>query len=305
MVRKALEKFAIQVLFVIFVNGFDMKPVSSLTIKKEVQILIRKVGMYMKNQSVIFFDIDGTLLTHDKKLPPLTKEAIFNLKEQGHLVAIATGRAPFMFEGLRKELGIDTFVSYNGQYVVLNGEVLYTNPLNSLSLEKLAKTALHRNHPIVYMDHLDMKANVPEHEYIKESIATLKIDRFPAHDPLYYKGRALYQSLLFCPEGEEKQYEQEFKDFDFVRWHPVSVDIVPKGGSKAIGIQKIVKELGLSEENVYAFGDGLNDTAMLSMVKNSVAMGNAEERVQKVAKYVTKSVEDNGIHYGLQMVGLL
>lgn len=44
---------------------------------------------------------------------------------------------------------------------------------------------------------------------------------------------------------------------------------------------------------------------MLSMVKNSVAMGNAEEVVQKVAKFVTKSVEDNGIHYGLQMVGLL
>jgi len=267
--------------------------------------IILKVGMNMKNKSVVFFDIDGTLLTNDKKLPSLTKEAIYKLKEQGHVVAIATGRAPFMFEELRKELEIDTFVSYNGQYVVINGEVIYTNPLNATSLEKLAETALHQNHPIVFMDHLDMKANVPEHEYIKESIATLKIDRFPTHDPQYYKGRALYQSLLFCLEGEEKQYQQEFTDFDFVRWHPVSVDVVPKGGSKAIGIKKIVNTLGLSEENVYAFGDGLNDTAMLSMVKNSVAMGNAVEEVQKTAKYVTKSVEDNGIHYGLQMVGLL
>ena len=89
----------------------------------------------MTEQSVIFFDIDGTLLDHDKKLPPSTKQAVFKLKELGHIVAIATGRAPFMYEDLREELGIDTFVSYNGQYVVLNGEVLHTNPLHSLLLK--------------------------------------------------------------------------------------------------------------------------------------------------------------------------
>ncbi|WP_209121120.1 Cof-type HAD-IIB family hydrolase [Alkalihalobacillus sp. BA299] len=259
----------------------------------------------MTNQSVIFFDIDGTLLTHEKKLPPSTKEAIFKLKENGHMVAIATGRAPFMFEELREELDIRTFVSYNGQFVVLNGKVLHTNSLNVSMLEKLTETALQNNHPVVFMDHEDMKANVPEHDYIKESIATLKISRFPAHDPHYYKGRELYQSLLFCPNGEEQQYERDFHDFDFVRWHPVSVDVLPKGGSKARGIEKIVKNLGFPDERIYAFGDGLNDIEMLSTVKNSVAMGNAEDKVKEVAKYVTKSVEDNGIIHGLEMVGLL
>jgi len=259
----------------------------------------------MIKKSIIFFDIDGTLLTHEKKLPLSTKESIFKLKELGHEVAIATGRAPFMFEDLRKELGINTFVSYNGQYVVLKGEVLYTNPLKISPLEKLTKTALDNNHPVVFMDHEDMKANVPEHTYIKESIDTLKISRFPTHDPHYYKGRELFQTLLFCPVGEEKQYEQEFHDFDFVRWHRVSVDVLPKGGSKAKGIEKIVEKLSIPKERQYAFGDGLNDIEMLSTVRNSVAMGNAEEKVKSVAKYVTKSVEENGIFQGLQMVGLL
>ncbi|WP_419888440.1 Cof-type HAD-IIB family hydrolase [Neobacillus niacini] len=259
----------------------------------------------MKERSIIFFDIDGTLLTHDKELPLSTKEAIFKLKELGHEVAIATGRAPFMFEDLRKELEINTFVSYNGQYVVYRGEVLYTNPLKISSLEKLTAAALKNNHPVVFMDHEDMKANVPEHAYIKESIDTLKINVFPTHDPLYYKGRELFQTLLFCPEGEEKQYEQVYTDFDFVRWHPVSVDILPSGGSKAKGIEKIVEALDIPVERQYAFGDGLNDMEMLSTIHNSVAMGNAEESVKAVAKYVTKSVEDNGITHGLQMVGLL
>lgn len=259
----------------------------------------------MTKQSVIFFDIDGTLLNHDKELPLSTKKAIFDLKENGHIVAIATGRAPFMFDDLRKELDINTFVSYNGQYVVLNGEVLYTNPLKSSSLEKLTEAALHNNHPVVFMDHEDMKANVPEHAYITESINTLKISRFPTHDPHYYKGRDLYQALLFCPVGEERRYEQEYHDFDFVRWHPVSVDVLPKGGSKAKGIDKIVEKLGFPPENQYAFGDGLNDIQMLQTVTNSVAMGNADKKVKEAAKYVTRSVEDDGILYGLQMVGLL
>ena len=160
----------------------------------------------------MFFDIDGTLLTHEKELPASTKRAILNLKEQGHEVVIATGRAPFMFGDLRKELDIHTFVSYNGQYVVLNGEVLYTNPLNIPSLEKLTETALYNQHPVVFMDHEDMKANVPEHTYIKESIATLKIGRFPMHDPHYCKGRQLYQTLLFCPEGKRNNMNRNFKN---------------------------------------------------------------------------------------------
>lgn len=259
----------------------------------------------MAEKSVIFFDIDGTLLNHDKELPASTKEAIFKLKEEGHIVAIATGRAPFMFEDLREELGIQTYVSYNGQYVVLEGKVLYTNPLNIDSLEKLTKEALSHEHPVVFMDHEDMKANVPEHAYISESLQTLKIGYFPTHDPNYYIGRELYQTLLFCPEGEEKQYEEAFPDFDFIRWHPVSVDVLPSGGSKAKGIEKIMKKLELSEERVYAFGDGLNDLEMLSTVKNSVAMGNAVDEAKAAAAYVTQSVEEDGIANGLKMVGLL
>jgi len=150
-----------------------------------------------------------------------------------------------------------------------------------------------------------MKANVPEHTYITESIVALKISCFPTHDPHYYKGRELFQTLLFCPDGEEKQYEEEFLDFDFVRWHPVSVDVLPKGGLKAQGIKKVVETLGIPRERQYAFGDGLNDMEMLSTVKNSVAMGNAEEIVKTAAKYVTKSVEENGISYDLKMLSLL
>ncbi|MGM0874534.1 MAG: Cof-type HAD-IIB family hydrolase [Bacillota bacterium] len=256
-------------------------------------------------KNIIFFDIDGTLLDYDKKLPKSTKQAIQTLKEKGHEVAIATGRAPFMFADLRNELNIQTFVSYNGQYVVLNNEVIYTNPLNKEALESLTDVAVSHGHPIVYMDHEDMKANVSSHDYIIESINSLKITKFPTHDPHYFKEREIYQSLLFCQEREEEVYRKAFKQFDFVRWHPVSVDVLPDAGSKAKGIEKIVEKLGFEKESVFAFGDGLNDVEMLTAIHNSVAMGNAHDEAKKSARYITKSVDEDGILHGLRMIGLL
>ncbi|WP_316571520.1 Cof-type HAD-IIB family hydrolase [Neobacillus sp. YIM B06451] len=256
-------------------------------------------------KSIIFFDIDGTLLDDDKRLPASTKEAVFKLKELGHEVAIATGRGPFMFEELREELGIDTYVSFNGQYVVLRGESVHRNPMNERALEQITLTAAENNHPLVYMDPFDMKTSVPEHNWIDESMGTLKLSKQPSHGPDYFRNREIYQTLLFCQHDEELRYEKAFSEFDFIRWHPLSVDVLPAGGSKAKGIEKLVSAMGLSIENAYAFGDGLNDIEMLSFVPNSVAMGNAVPEVKKAAKYETIHVNDGGILHGLKLVGLL
>ncbi|RHW42676.1 Cof-type HAD-IIB family hydrolase [Neobacillus notoginsengisoli] len=256
-------------------------------------------------KSIIFFDIDGTLLDDEKRLPASAKEAVFKLKELGHEVAIATGRAPFMFEDLRKELGIDTYVSFNGQYVVLQGKPVYTNQLNEKALEALTLAAAENNHPLIYMDEVDMKMSVPEHNWITESIGTLKLTMGPTHEPEYFRGRTIFQTLLFCEQDDELKYEDAFKEFDFIRWHPVSVDVLPVGGSKAKGIEELVEAMGLHIENAYAFGDGLNDIEMLSYVPNSVAMGNALPEVKEAARYETIHVNDGGILHGLKLVGLL
>ncbi|WP_102347562.1 Cof-type HAD-IIB family hydrolase [Bacillus sp. Marseille-P3661] len=255
-------------------------------------------------RKLIFFDIDGTLLDEEKNLPASTKQALQTLENQGHEVAIATGRSPFMFKELREELGIHTYVSYNGQYVVFNNQVVRKNPLNQDMLRALTKFALENGHPLVYMDHEDMKANIEFHPHIEKSIQSLKFAH-PQHDPTYYEDREIFQSLLFCTEDEEREYIDKFEGFDFVRWHPVSTDVLPSGGSKANGIKVIIDHLGFNNEDVYAFGDGLNDIEMLTYVANSVAMGNAHDDVKKVAKHITKDVSEDGIVYGLELVGLL
>jgi Cof subfamily protein (haloacid dehalogenase superfamily) len=262
------------------------------------------IKMRPHNDKLIFFDIDGTLLDHDKKLPSSTKAAIAELKSKGHEVAIATGRAPFMFQELREELGIDTFVALNGQYVVLKGKVIYRNPIRTDLLVNLTGFAATLNHPIAYMDIEGMKVNVPNHIWVESSMGSLKL-ALPEHDPHYYLSHDIYQAMIFCLEEHEELYRQCFNEIKFVRWHEVSMDAVPLNGSKANGIVQIMKQEGRVKDEVYAFGDNYNDIEMLRFVGHGVSMGNAPEIVKKEARYVTKNVEEDGIIFGLQMLGLL
>ncbi|MYL70805.1 Cof-type HAD-IIB family hydrolase [Halobacillus litoralis] len=255
-------------------------------------------------KKIAFFDIDGTLLDHDKKLPEKTKAAIQALKDEGVYCAIATGRAPFMYKKLREELGIDSFVSFNGQYVVFEGKEIYTNPLSEPELERLHKHAEHNNHPMVFMNHEEMKASVPDHDHIEESLGTLYIEH-PSADASFFKGRNIYQSLLFC-EGEEiEEYREAYDSFDYIRWHPVSCDVLPKGGSKAEGIKKMIEAAGLHMEDTYAFGDGLNDIEMIREVGTGVAMGNAVPETKAVSDFVTKDVGEDGLSHAIYELGLL
>lgn len=103
------------------------------------------------NKKVIFFDIDGTLYDHDKKIPESTKRAVRLLKEKGHHLFIASGRSPFLIKPILEELGLDSFIAYNGQYVMYEGKVIYGNPLKLELMEKIYETADRHDHPLVFM----------------------------------------------------------------------------------------------------------------------------------------------------------
>lgn len=254
---------------------------------------------------IVFFDIDGTLLDHEKKLPSATKSAVKQLQENGVFVAIATGRSPFMYEPLRKELNIDTFVSFNGQYVVFENEVIYRNPIKEADIKKLHEAAEEYNQtPIVFMNEATMKSSVANNQRVEEALGSLK---FPHPDVKvdFYKESDIYQALLFCTEEEEKPFTSQYDQFRFIRWHEYSTDVLPSGGSKAEGIKILMDRVGFNLDEVYAFGDGLNDIEMLQAVGHGVAMGNASQIVKKHADYVTKDVADEGIYYGLKQLKLI
>ena len=74
-------------------------------------------------------------------------------------------------------------------------------------------------------------------------------------------------------------------------------------------LKEYIESLGYTMDEVMVLGDSLNDYSMLEMdFGATIAMTNADEEIKKVAKYITKSNEEDGVAYVidemLRMYGL-
>ncbi|HLS20188.1 MAG TPA: Cof-type HAD-IIB family hydrolase [Bacillota bacterium] len=254
-------------------------------------------------EKIVFLDIDGTLVDERKVIPPSTKEAIQRLQQSGVHVALATGRPPFMYEHIRDELNIDTYVSFSGQHAVVNGETIYKQPVDAKSIITLHEQAIEREFPMVFMSDTLMRSTVSDHPYVKQALDRLKFP-YPHVDTNFPLEHTVYQALLFYEVGKSDLKKEQFA-LHFLRWHKYAIDILPEGGSKAIGVNKVMEALNLDHANSYAIGDGMNDLEMLQEVGTGIAMGNSVEPLKEVANYVTNSVNNDGVMQALKKFSLI
>ncbi|AKG36395.1 Cof-type HAD-IIB family hydrolase [Paenibacillus durus] len=253
---------------------------------------------------IVFFDIDGTLVNEEKEIPQDTLKAVSELKNNGVEPVIATGRAPYFIKPLAEALGIDSYVCLNGAYVVYKGKTLYKRPLSKETIQALITLAARHRHALVFEGEHTYFADSENHPFVTESVNTLKVDQ-PGHDPEFWKNNEIYQMFLHCESHEEALYEELLSQLRLIRWHPLAMDVLPPGSSKAKGIEAMLDMLGISTEESVAFGDGLNDKEMLELVGMGIAMGNAHEELIPYADYVTSHVDEGGIYNGLVKAGLI
>ena len=83
------------------------------------------------------------------------------------------------------------------------------------------------------------------------------------------------------------------------------MDVLPKEGSKALGLRHLIHVLDVDIKDTIAFGDGPNDHEMLREVGVGVAMGNSSDALKRDADMVTEDVHADGIQIGLQKLGLI
>lgn len=273
-------------------------------------------------RKIIFFDIDGTLVTHNNSIPTSTKAAIQKLKQNGIIPAISTGRPLTLMQEVADELGIGTFIAMNGQYVVYEGEVIYQNPLSKDSIARLIQVARTHNQGIALCgsekitgNSIIMLANRGVVKWLRPYFAKIApksalklVNRRFSAKPVQlkdYEDRPIYQCILNAPESDDAFYVKEFPEYTFTRSNPYSVDVISKGGSKAIGIQKLLEHVEGSVADTVAFGDGLNDLEMIQYAGIGVAMGNGRIELKNQADLITDTVWNDGIYKALDKLGLL
>jgi hydroxymethylpyrimidine pyrophosphatase-like HAD family hydrolase len=65
------------------------------------------------------------------------------------------------------------------------------------------------------------------------------------------------------------------------------LSILPAGVDKAYGVQAALRELGVSQHNLVAIGDGENDIALFSFAEHAAAVRNANPALQHIADRTT------------------
>lgn len=273
----------------------------------------------------VFFDIDGTLLNDRKNVQKSTIKAIRNLKDQGILVGLATGRGPSFVQPFLENLGLDFAVTYNGQYIYSRSEIIYTNQLSKTTVYRLIRYAGARRREIslgtasgllgsgiiglgtsrlgqIVSSLVPRKWAKAIERSFKHFIRRIKLQNIDSL--MIILREPIYQVVLVATEGESERIQKQFPRVKLTRSSPYSMDVISEEQSKVKGIERVGQRYGFDLSEVIAFGDSDNDIEMLSQVGIGVAMGNASQQVKENARYTTADNNDDGIskalaHYGL------
>ena len=111
------------------------------------------------------------------------------------------------------------------------------------------------------------------------------------------------EMLCLDEESENMCLDLVRNNPDYDHYYSISsknFELYAKKNTKATGIMKALELLNIPIENSYAFGDGNNDIEMLSSVGCGIAMGNASDEVKGYAKFVTDTVQNDGVALGIE-----
>ncbi len=252
----------------------------------------------------LFFDVDGTLLSHKTgSVPPSTADAFRILHQKGIKTVVATGRHMSELSKLPvMELDFDGYLTLNGQLLLDETRRVYAGtPINREEMEIVSGIFKAKRIPFVLIGKDNRYINYVDNVVIETQSST----EGTIPDIGEYNGEDIYQCLAFVPDKNRQLLDDILDECDITSWHETGIDIIPKDGGKSRGIALYLENAGLKPEEIMAFGDGENDIDMLEYAGIGVAMGNASDEVKAHADYVTASVDEDGIYKALLHFGLL
>ena len=253
----------------------------------------------------VFFDIDGTLLSHKTNtVPPSALDAIRQLRQQGILVFLATGRHRSHLESLSslRELEYDGAVSLNGGYCYDARGQIFHNPVCREDIAALLSWLDANPTPCGFTEEDRTYVNF-YNDRVHQVHDAIHTPLLPLGDLRRGLDFPVYQILLYLyPEDPVPPCMPHTRT---TRWFTGGVDVIPAEGGKALGIQKILEHYGIHKADTMAFGDGDNDLDMFEAVGLAVAMGNAVPQAKAAADYITDDAEHDGIAKALKLFRLI
>ncbi|WP_027308981.1 Cof-type HAD-IIB family hydrolase [Caloramator sp. ALD01] len=273
---------------------------------------------------LIVSDLDGTLLNSKHEISKENVKALRTAKENGYEVAIATGRIYTDVLNILKKADIEAhIISGNGSTVhTIEGKKIKSWSIpkdelkaaihwlidNNFFLQLLTDKNVYLHYDFentIKEDYKLAKSNNPKitKEYIDITMNLI----FSQYGIKYFNNidELLDSDLEFCcissmSFDENKlnygrEYVKNFKGLSSVISHKYNFELVSKDASKGNALEYLAKHLNISLNDVIAFGDNFNDVSMFKKAGISVAMGNAENEVKRMCRFVTLTNNEDGV----------
>ncbi|MPQ43890.1 HAD family hydrolase [Clostridium tarantellae] len=244
-------------------------------------------------------DMDGTLLNNNDEINPEFFDIFKKLRKNGVIFAAASGRQYYnllkKFEKVKDDM---MFIAENGTFVVYKGKELVANPLKREITDNL----------------IDIGNNIEDAYLVvcgkKSAYIKSKDEKFVKEVAKYYERYKIVSDfnninddilkVTLCDfKGSEKnsyKYFSKYKDkLQVTVSGEIWLDITAKGVNKGVAMDKIKETLNINYDEVMVFGDYLNDLELMKSGYYSYAMENAHKDLKKVARFIAKSNNENGV----------
>ena len=268
---------------------------------------------YGSEIKLIVSDIDGTLLTSENELNPLTEGAIRTvINDQRCDFTLSTGRAFPLTLPMAEyfKLKIPFIYSSGAIYDPRDNRVISAPSIKPIQIEKVEKIAEKFSVGMITHTKTGMFCRVNDKDW--ETITSLE----------WMKGEKVDHARRIEDVKTDVQGEiirlDIFAEVDWLAaiWQEVnesipdvhaikmkrSIEISHDGMHKGTALTTMSQLLGIPLKNIMAVGDSLNDIPLLQAAGYGVAMGTAPAALRKTADSVVPSADENGLVKALEMV---
>ncbi len=279
---------------------------------------------------VIATDMDGTLLNNEHAVSERTIEVIKRACDKGFRFMVVTGRNFVSAWQELKDTGLvcDYILSSGAEIRNPAGESILkiSIPLEDCAFvnEVMRKHSIggmfcteEKNYMVGTWEEVDRGILYFIH-FFHSNLSMEELKKTKLYDQMWEKTKAVssFEELIkeqkelnkiFLTDtdyeklGRIKKELEKNKDIAVTSSFINNVEITNIKAQKGPILKEYIESLGYRMDEVMVLGDSLNDYSMMCMdFGATIAMANADEEIKAVAKYITRSNEEDGVAYAVE-----
>lgn len=257
----------------------------------------------MKGIRLIVSDLDGTLLSENHQLSDPVKDSIRRFRAEGGWFTFATGRFGPSTRSVVEELDLDIpFILCNGAILADREKIWEMATLSLEDLAPLLNEADQSDLTVMFFNDKGIRAMRHTDEVSKfEQKESIRCECIDGKASFWSGEDAVVQKILLIGNMEKihnlwKRYKGKFKlEYATTQSEDDFFEILPPNQSKGMALEKLMKILEVTPDQVMSLGNQLNDMDMLERSGIGVAVANSHPELKQKATYVCEKSNGDGV----------